>query len=109
MNSNTLTFYYSGGSAVSPSRRIVAVINMLDGIDVYDIARARLVKTIEYDLAELYMMDICFLNEDRLVSGYSRGTLVIVDCSRSTSMIPIMIEGVNIDRKYIKPSVFFRD
>lgn len=80
-------------------------MNMLDGIDIYDIARARLIKTIEYDLAELYMVDIRFLDEERLVSGYSRGTLVIANCSRSTSIIPIMIEGVNIDRKYTIPSV----
>lgn len=81
---------------------------MLDGIDIYDIAGARLIKTIAYDLAELYMMDIRFLDEERLVSGYSRGTLVITSCSRATSIDPIMIEGVNMDRQYTIIVIFSR-
>lgn len=92
---------------MSPSRRIVAVVNMLDGIDIYNIAGARLIKTIAYDLAELYMMDIRFLDEERLVSGYSRGTLVITSCSRATLIDPIMIEGVNMDRQYTMSSLCF--
>lgn len=95
----TLIASYSGGCALSPARDYLAITNLIDGIDIYDLHTGELVSTIEYPLGERYVVGVAFLNDDTVVAGHSRGTMVIATWSPYIAITPVMVNVFNLSRE----------
>lgn len=67
----------SGGSALSPSGKLLAVANLQDGIDYYSIEERRYLSTTSFDLGTAHVVDIEFLDEHTVVTGHSRSSVII--------------------------------
>lgn len=88
---------------MSPSRRFAVTINFEDGRDVYDLKTGRLVKTIREDPAELFMSGVGFVDEETVVTGHSRGPVVISHCGPTMKVESLLIDAAQMDREYRSP------
>ncbi|RDB18734.1 hypothetical protein Hypma_014669 [Hypsizygus marmoreus] len=66
-----------GASALSPSRKTVAITNLKDGIDWYDVERRKYTRTTVYNIGSKYIVEIHFIGENAIVAGHSGGALIL--------------------------------
>lgn len=99
VSKDTLIASYSGGCALSPGKDYLAVTNLTDGIDIYDVHTGELVSAIEYPLGERYVVGVAFLNDDTVVAGHSRGMMVIATWSPYVAIAPVMIRVFDLSRE----------
>jgi hypothetical protein len=75
---NFVCFLNSGGSALSPSGKLLAVTNLVDGVDWYSVEEKRFLSTTPYKLGRSnYVVDLAFLDENTAITG-GQGQLIIV-------------------------------
>jgi len=103
---NSFHDFSRASSALSPSKQLLAVTNLLDGIDWYDIELRAFVRSTRYSVKEGYNVSIAFLGENSVVVGHSHGNLVIAtgDMARNPEMlkfIPSHGHGRKFDRSSI--------
>ena len=66
-----------GCSALSPTGKILAAMNFVDGVDWFDTEKQAYLGTTRYDLGECIPISIKFLSDGTVVVGHSRGRLVV--------------------------------
>lgn len=67
----------SGGSALSPSGALVAITNLTDGVEWYDVTKRKYLHSTKYKVGEKIVVDIEFVGEDAVVAGHSNGDLIL--------------------------------
>lgn len=71
-----LKVFDSGGTALSPSGRILAVMNLSDGIDWYSVENGTYIRSTTYVITEFFPVNVKFLGEEVVVAGNSQGGIV---------------------------------
>ena len=66
-----------GMSALFPSKKLVAVTNLADGIDWYDIEERAFLCSMIYGVKEKFIVGLCFLSESAIIVWHSHGELII--------------------------------
>jgi len=86
---NSFHDFFRASTALSPSKQLLAVTNLLDGIDWYNVELRAFVRSMRYSVKEGYNVSIAFLEENSVVVGYSHGNLVIAtgDMARNPEML----------------------
>jgi len=64
---------------LSPSRKLLAITNLIDGVDWYSMKDKHFLSTTGYELGSNYMVDIAFLDETTVVAGSGQGQLIIAN------------------------------
>ena len=67
----------SGASALSPSKKLLVVTNLADGVDWYGVEERAYLRSTIYDLKEKFIVGLGFLSEKAIIVGHSRGELII--------------------------------
>lgn len=78
----------SGGTALSPSGAILAVTNLVDGIDWYSVEEGAYTHSTTYEFTESFPVNIRFIGEAAVVAGNSQGGLVFA--SSTSVQLPIV-------------------
>jgi len=81
--------FFRASTALSPSKQLLAVTNLLDRINWYDIELCAFMRSTRYSMKEGYNVSIAFLGENSVVVGHSHGNLVIAtrDMARNPEML----------------------
>ena len=66
-----------GMSVLSPSKKLVAVTNLADGIDWYGIEEHAFLHTMIYGAKEKFIVGLCFLFKSAIIVRHSHGELII--------------------------------
>lgn len=64
---------------MSPSRKLLAITNLIDGVDWYSVEDQDFRCTTEYELGNNYMIDVAFLDETTVITGSGHGRLIIAN------------------------------
>ena len=86
---NSFPKFFRALAALSPSKQLLAVTNLLDGINWYNVELHAFVRSMRYSMKEGYNVSIVFLGENSVVVGHSHGNLVIAtrDMARNPEML----------------------
>jgi hypothetical protein len=67
----------SGASALSPSKKLLAVTNLADGVDWYGVEERAFLRSTIYSSKEKFIVGLGFLSKNAIIVGHSRGDLII--------------------------------
>ena len=85
----------SGNSAISPSKKYLAVSNLHDGLDWYDVGQRRYINTTKYKRqGGQFSTDVRFVEETVAVVGHTSCRMVVASMKRPE--FPHFIRYLNI-------------
>ena len=84
----------SGSAALSPSKTLLAVTNLQDGIDFYSLRKKAYLTTTKYQIEArlvLKIVGIDFLDDDTVIAGHSAGHIVLTSPGRLSDPDQVLI------------------
>ena len=84
----------SGSAALSPSKTLLAVTNLQDGIDFYSLRKKAYVTTTKYQIEArlvLKIVGIDFLDDDTVIAGHSAGHIILTSPGRLSDPDQVLI------------------
>ena len=84
----------SGSAALSPSRTLLAVTNLQDGIDFYSLRKKAYVTTTKYQIEArivLKIVGIDFLDDNTVIAGHSAGHIILTSPGRLSDPDQVLI------------------
>ena len=64
---------------MSPSGKLLAVTNLIDGVDWYSVQDKCFLSTTGYELGRNYMVDVAFLDETTVIMGNGHAQPIIAN------------------------------